>query len=118
MSDQGWDRGSLDRHNALTPPDAERVAHYCNAMGEKNNTIHGKRLARAAMAVADCEIKDVRDRRTDLLDEVIGRLEAERDEALATIKRVRALLGDTAGPLWSVRGVREADIRDALEEQS
>jgi hypothetical protein len=20
MSDQGWDRGSLDRHNALTPP--------------------------------------------------------------------------------------------------
>jgi hypothetical protein len=36
----------------------------------------------------------------------------------ATIGRVRALLDDIAGPLWSVRGVREADLRAALEEPS
>ena len=37
---------------------------------------------------------------------------ADRD---ATIERVRALLGHHNGPLWAVRGVREADIRAALE---
>jgi len=39
----------------------------------------------------------------------------ERNERDATIERVRALLGDRNGPLWAVRGVREADIRTALE---
>ena len=48
----------------------------------------------------------------------IGELRAERDAALATIERVRALLGDTAGPLWSVRGVRESDLCAALEATS
>ena len=42
----------------------------------------------------------------------------ERDAALATIERVRALLGDHDGPLWAARGVREADIRAALEPTS
>ena len=37
---------------------------------------------------------------------------AQRD---ATIERVSALLGDRDGPLRAVRGVREADIRAALE---
>ena len=37
---------------------------------------------------------------------------ADRD---ATIERVRALLGDHDGALWAARGVREADIRAALE---
>jgi hypothetical protein len=37
---------------------------------------------------------------------------AQRD---ATIERLWALLGDHDGPLWAVRGVREADIRKALE---
>jgi hypothetical protein len=36
-------------------------------------------------------------------------------EANATIERVRALLGDHDGALWAVRGVREADIRAALD---
>ncbi|HEY8881905.1 MAG TPA: hypothetical protein VIM47_00745 [Dermatophilaceae bacterium] len=36
-------------------------------------------------------------------------------EANATIERVRALLGDRDGALWAVRGVREADIRAALD---
>lgn len=96
VSEPGWDRGSLDRHNALTPPDAERVARYCNAMGEKNNTIHGQRLARAAMAVAD----------------------AERDEALAALERIQALLdrwmGGT-GHLDTNKFVSVADIRAALQ---
>ena len=35
--------------------------------------------------------------------------------AKAALGRVRALLGDVDGPLWAVRGVREADIRAALE---
>jgi hypothetical protein len=34
---------------------------------------------------------------------------AERDAARAALGRVRALLGDHDGPLWAVRGVREAD---------
>ena len=34
----------------------------------------------------------------------------------ATIDRVKALLGNTKGPLWAVRGVREADIRAALDQ--
>jgi len=37
------------------------------------------------------------------------------NEAAAAIHRVEALLGDHDGPLWAVRGVREADIRAALE---
>ena len=45
-------------------------------------------------------------------------LKAERDAALATIERVKALLGDHDGALWAVRGVREADIRAALEASS
>jgi hypothetical protein len=49
------------------------------------------------------------------LDEDIAGWISRAVEAEATIERVRALLGDTAGPLWSVRGVREADIRAALE---
>jgi hypothetical protein len=49
-------------------------------------------------------------------DDEVVQLLRERDAALATIGRVRALLGDMAGPLWSVRGVREADLRAALEE--
>jgi len=49
---------------------------------------------------------------------VIERLTAERDDGLATIERVRALLGDHDGALWAVRGVREADIRAALESSS
>ena len=40
---------------------------------------------------------------------------ADRD---ATIARIQALLGDHDGPLWAVRGVREADIRAALEPSS
>ena len=36
----------------------------------------------------------------------------------ATIERVRALLGRHNGPLWAVRGVRESDIRAALEPTS
>jgi len=51
----------------------------------------------------------------DDLDEVVN-LRLDLRDALATIGRVRALLGDTAGPLWSVRGVREADLRAALKE--
>lgn len=47
--------------------------------------------------------------------EHLERVERQRAEALATIERVRALMGDTDGPLWSVRGVREADLRAALE---
>jgi len=43
-------------------------------------------------------------------------LKAERDAALAAIERVRALLGDHDGPLWSDRGVLEFDIRAALGE--
>lgn len=43
-------------------------------------------------------------------------LKIERGTALATLDRVQALLGDTDRPLWSVRGVREADLRAALEE--
>ena len=35
--------------------------------------------------------------------------------AEAALARVRALLGDHDGPLWAARGVREADIRAALE---
>ena len=35
--------------------------------------------------------------------------------AEAALGRVQALLGDVDGPLWAVRGVREADIRAALE---
>ena len=38
------------------------------------------------------------------------------DADAATIERVRALLGDRDGPLWAVRGVREADIRAALDQ--
>jgi len=40
---------------------------------------------------------------------------AERNEARAALARVEALLGDHDGPLWAVRGVREADLRAALE---
>ena len=50
--------------------------------------------------------------------QTLTKIEAERDTALATIGRVRALLGDTGGPLWSVRGVRESDLRTALEATS
>jgi len=42
-------------------------------------------------------------------------LKAERDAVLDALGRVRALLGDHDGPLWAVRGVREADICAALE---
>jgi hypothetical protein len=55
--------------------------------------------------------------RFDDLDDVV-RLRLDLQDARATIERVRALLGDTAGPLWSVRGVREADLRAALEATS
>jgi len=44
-----------------------------------------------------------------------AKYEGERDAALAALARVGALLGDHDGPLWAVRGVREADIRAALE---
>jgi hypothetical protein len=54
----------------------------------------------------------------DLCHNALVEAQHERDEALATIGRARALLGDTAGPLWSVRGVREADLRTALEATS
>jgi hypothetical protein len=50
--------------------------------------------------------------------QTLTKFEAERDTAVATIERVRALLGDTQGPLWSVRGVREVDLRAALEATS
>ncbi len=88
MSGQGWDRGSLDRHNALTPPDAERVARYCNAMGEKNNTIHGQRLARAAMGVADADLTDAL-QRLGQADAEIERLSAAIDDLDSTIGRVK-----------------------------
>jgi len=48
-------------------------------------------------------------------DEYLAMVEGQRFRALAAIERVRALLGDHHGPLWAVRGVREADIRAALE---
>ena len=48
-------------------------------------------------------------------DEYLAMVEGQRERALATIERVKALLGDRDGPLWAVRGVREADIRAALE---
>jgi len=43
------------------------------------------------------------------------KISGELAAARAALGRVRALLGDDDGPLWAVRGVREADIRAALE---
>ena len=44
-----------------------------------------------------------------------ARYQHRAEVAEAALGRVQALLGHTDGPLWAVRGVREADIRAALE---
>ena len=50
------------------------------------------------------------------VDEYLAESLAREVDKDATIERVRALLGDRDGPLWAVRGVREADIRAALDQ--
>jgi len=60
------------------------------------------------------------DARAEVEDVRRGRMAAvvEVDRLRDAIARVEALLGDESGPLWAVRGVREADIRKALEGKS
>jgi|BarGraNGADG00212_1021973.scaffolds.fasta_scaffold203224_2 hypothetical protein len=68
----------------------------------------------AAMEIATTELL-AKDATIGLLDEDVADWASRAVEAEEAIERVRALLGDTNGPLWSARGVREADIRSALE---
>ena len=48
-------------------------------------------------------------------DEYLAMVEGQRARALATVERVRALLTAHDAAYWAVCGVREADIRAALE---
>jgi len=64
-------------------------------------------------AIATCyALEDMRDRASIERDALRARNERQH----ATLTKIRALLGDHDGPLWAVRGVREADIRKALTE--
>lgn len=65
-------------------------------------------LAAAKVSLADTA--------ASLLNSVGATVKAQhqRDNALAALARVEALLDDQDGPLWAVRGGREADIRAAI----
>jgi hypothetical protein len=86
------------------------------AMGERDRA----RLALAAMTAERDALRGEVERLELAIEGMATprNLKREREAALATIERVRALLGDRDGPLWAVRGVREADIRAAMEPTS
>ena len=92
---------------ALVKMTAERDALRVQLLGAKNT--EDDLCVSLAKAHATIEANEVES------DQIIDRLAAGLRAKDATIERVRALLGDRDGPLWAVRGVREADIRAALE---
>ena len=84
------------------------------AIAQRDATIDGMHRALERLNATIEELQQLGDRLRRKADLFSADL-AERD---ATIERVRALLGDHDGALWAVRGVREADIRAALEGKS